>query len=169
MRCSSYAWSPLSAFKRLKGRFKARTNSLLREEHGNSMIEMAYTLPVLMLVVTGVYTFGIAINNNMVLTNATQVAAQQLAISRNQTTDPCQTVSSTFYGAAPILTKASLTFTYVLNGTSFSGTSCTSGAADLTAGSSATVTVTYPCTLKVYGTNLAPNCMLKSQTTELVQ
>ena len=169
MRCSPCAWTPRSVFQRLRGRLKARTNSVLREDHGSAMIEMAYTIPVLMLVVTGVYTFGIAINNNMVLTNATQVGAQQLAISRNQTTDPCQTVSSTVYAAAPTLTQASLTFTYVINGTSFSGTTCTSGAADLTSGSSATVTVTYPCTLKVYGTNLAPNCMLKAQTTELVQ
>jgi hypothetical protein len=29
--------------------------------------------------------------------------------------------------------------------------------------------VTYPCTLLIYGKNLAPSCTLQAETTELVQ
>jgi hypothetical protein len=127
------------------------------------------------LVLTGIFTFGIAFNNYVILTEATNVGARALAISRGSTTDPCATTSSATIAAAPLLTTANLSFTIVLNGTSYTGTSCSSAntstgaAANLVQGSNALVTVTYPCSLAVYGTNYAPGCSLQAQITELVQ
>lgn len=145
------------------------------EEQGSSIIELAVSLPVLLLVVTGILSFGLAINNYITLTDATNVAARQLAINRGQTTDPCSLVANAVYGAAPILNRSSFTFSYVLNGTPYTGTSCsslstTTGAAgNLVQGGTAVVTVTYPCTLKAYGANFSPSCNLTAQTAELVQ
>ena len=65
-------------------------NSRLRglAQDGQAMVEMALVLPVLLLVVTGILTFGLAFNNYILLTEATSVGARTLAISRGGTTDP---------------------------------------------------------------------------------
>jgi Flp pilus assembly protein TadG len=143
----------------------------LRNEKGQSVVELAFVLPVLFLVVTGLFTFGLAVNNNLMLTNAVNNGAQLLAISRGQTTDPCATAIAAVTNAAPLLTASSLNFTFVLNGTTYAAgtTSCTAGAANLLQGTTAQVTATYPCNLTVYGVNFAPTCNLQAQTTELVQ
>jgi Flp pilus assembly protein TadG len=150
-------------------------HKLLRFTKGSSLVEMALVLPMLMLIVTGIFTFAIAINNYVQLTNAVATGAQLLAISRGQTLDPCSITSTAIINGAPTLTPSSLTFKYVINGNSYSGTSCsssstTTGAAgNLQQGATAQVTVTYPCNLSVYGHNYAPTCKLQAQTTELVQ
>ena len=136
---------------------------------------MALALPVLLLVVTGILTFGLAYNNYVELTEATNVGARALAISRGATTDPCATAAQAVIAAAPLLVAANLTFSFQLNGTSYTGSSCnssssTTGAAgNLVQGGNAVVTVNYPCSLAVYGANYAPNCSLQAQITELVQ
>ena len=144
-------------------------------EEGSSLIEFAVCLPVLLLILTGTFAFGIALNNYLMLTNATTIGAQQLSISRGQTTDPCALTSAAIIAASPLLKSASFTFAYVINGVSYSGTSCsssstTTGAAgNLLQGVAAKVTVTYPCNLAVYGANIVPNCSLKAQLTEMIQ
>lgn len=144
-------------------------------EKGQSLIEFAVCLPPLMLLTTGIFAFGIAIGNYVTLTNATSVAAMQLAISRSQTLDPCATGAAAVYAAAPNLKQASFNFTYVLNGVSYSGTTCssssyTTGAAgNLVQGKTAQITITYPCNLTVYKANNFPNCLLTAKTAELVQ
>ena len=145
------------------------------EDSGQAAVELALCLPILLLVVMGILTFGLAINNYIMLTDATGVGARAMAISRGQTTDPCSTASAAIYAAAPLLTPDSLTFTFNLNGTTYTGASCSSGstttgaASHLVQGLPAKVTVTYPCVLQVYGTDYAPGCSLQAQTTELVQ
>jgi Flp pilus assembly protein TadG len=145
------------------------------EEQGQAMVETALVLPILLLVLTGILAMGLAFNNYLILTEASNVGARALAISRGSTTDPCATASSAVIAAAPLLVSTNLTFTFVLNGTSYSGTSCSSGstttgaAANLVQGSNALVTVTYPCSLAVYGANYAPSCVLQAQITELIQ
>jgi Flp pilus assembly protein TadG len=100
-------------------------------EEGQSLIEFAFVLPMLMTLVFGVITFGIAINNYLMLTNATNSGAQVLAISRGQTSDPCATTVAVVYAAAPNLTQTNLTFAFVLNGVSYPGTSCTAGVSNM--------------------------------------
>jgi Flp pilus assembly protein TadG len=145
------------------------------EQEGQAMVEMALVLPVLLLVVTGILTFGLAFNNYILLTEATSVGARTLAISRGETTDPCAAAAAAVYAAAPMLVPANLTFSFVLNGATYQGASCNSGstttgaAGNLKQGSYARVTVDYPCSLAVYGANYAPNCSLQSQISELVQ
>jgi Flp pilus assembly protein TadG len=147
----------------------------MRREDGGALIEMALVFPMLMLIMTAIFAFGIGLNNYLEMTNAVSIAGRQMAISRGQTTDPCAQAVTTIESAAPQLKPANLTFSFVLNGTPYSGTSCsssntTTGAAgNLVQGASAQVTITYPCNLAVYGKNYAPTCSLVAQTTELVQ
>ncbi len=152
-----------------------RAARLLSADDAQSAIEFALCLPPLLLIVTGIFTFGIALNNYLILTNATSVATRQLSISRLQTTDPCALTSAAVIAAAPTLKQANLTFAYVLNGTPYSGTSCSSGstttgaAANLVQGKSVQVTVSYPCSLVVYHHTYVPSCTLQSQLTEAVE
>jgi len=153
-----------------------RVRDLLRarEDGGQSLVEFALTLPILLLILTGITTFGLAMNNYLILTEATSVGARQVAISRSQTLDPCATVSAAVYLSAPSLKQSSLGFSYVFNGASYTGTSCSStststgAAGNLKQGQAATVTVTYPCSLIAYKYNFG-TCNMQAQTTEVVQ
>ena len=153
-------------------------------EEGSALVEFAVTLPLLMLVVTGITTFGIALNNYLQLTEAVGIGGQQLAVSRGNTLNPCSTAAAAIEGAAPYLAPASLSITLTLNGTSYgpyagnttwSSTTCastsntTGAAANLVQGQPATILATYPCTLAVFGINYAPTCNLSAQVTEIVQ
>jgi len=149
-------------------------------ENGGALVEFALVLPVLLLVVTGITTFGIALNNYMQLTQAVGIGAQALSVSRGNTTDPCNTVSSAVIAAAPYLVSTSISFTTKIytsssSSTSYPGTSCsssstTTGAAgNLTQGQAAVVTATYPCSLAVFGANYATACNLTAQITEIIQ
>jgi hypothetical protein len=142
---------------------------------GGSLIEFALTLPPLLLVATGIGAIGIAMNNYLIVTNATTVAARQISISRGQTLDPCATAVSSLTAAAPTLTASKFTYAYKFNGVAYSGTSCpsanyTSGApSNLVQGQPESITVTYPCSILAYNANLAPSCSLQASMTELVQ
>jgi Flp pilus assembly protein TadG len=153
-------------------------------EQGGSLVEFALVLPLLLLIITGFTTFGIALNNYLELTEATGIGAQQLAILRGNTLDPCSVAAGAVEEAAPYLTPANLTFTFVLDGTTFgpyagnttwssstcaSASNTTGAAGDLVQGQSADMIVTYPCNLAVYGINYAPSCKLTAQVTEIVQ
>jgi Flp pilus assembly protein TadG len=149
-------------------------------EKGGALVEFALVLPVLLLVVTAITTFGIALNNYLQLTEAVGIGGQALSVSRGNTTDPCNAVSSAVIAAAPYLVSTSISFTTKIytsssSSTSYSGTSCsssstTTGAAgNLTQGQAAVVTATYPCSLAVFGVNYAPTCNLTAQVTEIIQ
>src|ERR1700712_5042043 len=104
----------------------------ISSEDGSSLVEFALTLPMFMLVVTGVLYLGIVLFNFITLTEATQFSARQMMISRGQTTDPCALFISTFYSSAPTLTHSNLTFSFSLNGTQYlSTTSCPAGTANM--------------------------------------
>jgi len=132
------------------------------------MVEFSLIMPVLFLAMTGMLSFGMTMHDYLTLTNGVNYGAQVLSMSRGQTTDPCATAVAAVESAAPSLTSANLSFTYSINGTSYSGTSCTAAAANMVQGATATVTTGYPCVLAVYGMH-APACGLKTTTAELIQ
>jgi Flp pilus assembly protein TadG len=146
-----------------------------REQNGSSMIEFALVLPVMLMAMMGIAAFGMALNNYISLTNATGVAARQLALSRGQTTDPCKLAANAVYGAAPLLSQSSIVIVTTINGNIFKGNTCsssstTTGAAgDMTQGTTVTLTASFPCTLNVYGKNYAPSCTMTAQTAEMIQ
>jgi Flp pilus assembly protein TadG len=135
---------------------------------GQSLVEFSLIMPVLFLAMTGLLSFGMTMHDYLTLTNGVNYGAQTLSMSRGQTSDPCATAVAAVQSAAPSLTSANLSYSFTINGTSYSGTSCTAGAANMVQGVTAKVTVGYPCVLAVYGMS-APACGLKSTTSELIQ
>jgi Flp pilus assembly protein TadG len=154
-----------------------RMAACARSERGGAMVELALTVPILMLLVTGVVSIGTLMEQDMQLTDAVNVAAKQLAVMRGNTTDPCNLVYSTVTAAAPYLSLTSSDFSYSFNGNAQSGSSCSSSststgaAAELVQGAPITVTVIYPCSLSTYFGVLAPSgsCFIQAQLTEMVQ
>jgi Flp pilus assembly protein TadG len=150
-----------------------RSPRLARCERGQSTVEFAIVAPLLLTLLVAVVVFGIAYNNYLSLTFATDAGSQLLSISRGQTTDPCQTASQAVYSAAPQLTQANLKFSIVLGtNTVVSNTanpSCSGSQQYLVQAANAQVTVTYPCNLNILGFNPVPNCALTAQTTMLIQ
>jgi Flp pilus assembly protein TadG len=137
-------------------------------QRGGALIEFTLVMPILLLTMTGVSSFGFALHNDLVLTNAVNTGGQLLAISRGQTTDPCATAYTAISGAAPSL-KTGLSLTFVINGSTYTATTtCTAGAANMVQGASAQVTATYPCSLVVFGMSF-PTCGLRAQITEFIQ
>ncbi len=125
---------------------------------GQALLEFALVAPLVLLLALGMLIFGIALNKQLVLSNATELAAQEVAISRGQTTstnNPCEIAGTTFTNAAPDLDSTSVIFSMTLSGqsaipsttgaSSFStATNCSSAA--LVEGQTVTLTVSYPYT-----------------------
>ena len=138
-------------------------------ERGGSLIEFTLVMPILLLVMTGMVSFGFALHNDLVLTNAVNTGAQLLSFSRGQTTDPCATAYTAITNAASTLNTSSISLSFVINGTTYaSTTSCPAGASNMVQGASAQVTGTYPLVLAVFGMNFA-SYHLGTQVTEFIQ
>jgi Flp pilus assembly protein TadG len=140
---------------------------VLKNDHGVSAIEFAIISPVLLTILLGIFQFGSAMNDYLVLTNAAAKGALTIALGRG-TAAPYTTTISAITAAAPNLTPANITTTVTVNGTACStDAGCTTS---LVAGVSAVVKTTYPCNLTVMGINYAPHgCTLKAQTAQMVQ
>jgi Flp pilus assembly protein TadG len=138
----------------------------LRGEEGGALVEIALTLPVMLAVLTGIFSFGIAFSNQLSLTQAVGTGAQLLQQSRNSTTDPCKDTLTAISNAAPNLTKANISLTLTLNGTSTTASSCAGSQSNLVEGQPITVAATYPCNLQVYGVKFVSACQLAAQVTE---
>ena len=156
-----------------------RLLDLARDSAGAALVEFTIVLPLLFITVFGVTQFGVLLNNNIIVTDATEVGAQQFSISRGSTTTPLTDTVSEIYafasnlcGAAPLPTCASvLTVTLSVNGTACATDSACTTALNTAQGQPAKVTVSYPCglysgmaTLFSFG-----SCALTSSLTARVQ
>lgn len=132
---------------------------------------MAVTLPVVMLIMTGLFSFSIALYQKLLLSEAISVGGRLLAVDRGDT-DPCLTAANAIYANAPGLAKSNINLTFVLNGVSTNAATCpgVSGAANvnMVAGQSAQIQATYPCTFMVYSKSFAA-CSMQTAVTEVVQ
>ena len=179
MACVTDSFSFCRGSRALKRIRLVRTYFQRSDETGGSLVEMALCLPILLMIVTGIMSFGVALNNYIMLTNAVEVGGRQLAIIRGNTTDPCHDVANTIAAASPMLKTANLQFTFIFTDSGGAhtysnlayptGTTCTSGVPQLAESKPMQVLVTYPCSLIIYGKNLVPSCTLTAQATELEQ
>ena len=92
---------------------------VLKSDHGVSAIEFAIISPVLITILLGIFQFGTAMNDYLVLTNAAAKGALTIALGRG-TAAPYTTTISAISAAAPNLTPANITTTVTINGTACS-------------------------------------------------
>ena len=92
-----------------------------RGEQGSALVEMALVMPVMLMMLTGIFSFSVVLYQKLQLGEAVSNAGRVMALERGDT-DPCATTASAIYAAAPALAKANLTLTFTLGGTNTSGT-----------------------------------------------
>jgi len=145
-------------------RFRAR---LRLGDEGSNLVEFALILPALMLLVTGIVSFGSAMMNYEALSHAVAEGAQALALSRGSTADPCLTTFNAIKGVAPTLVPGSIEQSISFDGgTAITTTTCPSSLSLMKQGGKVTVSVKYPCNIGVYGIPLTPGCRLTATVTE---
>lgn len=160
---------------------------LYSRDKGQSIVEFAIVMPVLLLVLFAIFELGIFLINYQTLTQAVNqggVQIQQLSgldAGRGGTSDPCASVSTAVLGSAGNLITSGtggvqLTLQVGSNtpaGPSpAAGFSCQNLAAAVQAGGTLPITVTgtYPCVAASYGFNFFQNgCLMKVSAQELMQ
>jgi Flp pilus assembly protein TadG len=153
---------------------KALAGSITRLMHranrteGGALVEMAVTLPLILLIMTGIFSFSVALHQKLLLSEAVSNAGRTLAIERGQT-DPCADTYTALTAAAPTLDPSQLSVSMTLKsgGTSYAN-SCSGSGSAMSAGDTAQIVATYPCVLGVYGVSFS-RCQLRSQISEVVQ
>lgn len=158
---------------------------------GGALVETALVVPLMLTLITGMASFGLALNNYLLLSHASDVGARYIAINQGNftngaTTNPCAMAATQIQAAAPGIAASQLSYsitltpsasgtatTYTSNsGTSGfgSGTSCaTGGSANMgTGGGIVTVSVSHPITpFVVFWSNRT--LTLTATTTEIIQ
>jgi Flp pilus assembly protein TadG len=134
---------------------------------------MAFVLPVLLMLVMGLFWLGLWIAYYQALTQAVGAGGQVLAHDRGNSTNPCADALAAMQAASPLyLNPANITVTVSLNGTSLGGSnnSCPGNAlSDLGTAGGGTVQVraTYTYTCKIpWSTTVCSS--LYAQVTEYV-
>ncbi len=178
----------MSGNPRVSRRLKGLLNS---DSEGGALVEMALVVPIMLTLITGMASFGIALNNYLVLSHAADIGARYVAInqgnfSNGTTTNPCAMAAVQIQAAAvgipasqisysitiqPSLTGTAATYTSNNGAAGFgAGTSCaTGGSGNMGSGGGiVTVQLSRPFTpFVVFWSNHALS--LVASTTEIIQ
>jgi Flp pilus assembly protein TadG len=146
---------------------RRRLRTLLhRGQEGSALVEIALVMPMILGLLTAIFTFAIGFNNQLTLTSAVGSGAQYLQLIRTTTTDPCKDTLTAIENAAQTLTPTSIKLTFNFNGTTVPSNSCPTYQVYLAQGQPVTVSATYPCVLMIYGTKFTNTCQLSAKVTE---
>jgi Flp pilus assembly protein TadG len=158
---------------------------LVSDSEGSALIEIALDLPMAMVLVTGMFSLGVALNHYMILTNAVSAGARAFAISPAVTvttasgtqtiTDPCAYAIETANQVTPGMPTSAITYTvtytpYTPNGpansTTYSNGTCPNLAMNV--GDTVQLNATYPYSLILYGA-MPGTLNINAASSELVQ
>lgn len=146
---------------------------LVSDSEGGAIVEIAVTLPLVMLVMTGIFSFSMALYQKVQLAEAVSNAGHYLAVARGDH-DPCANAVADVSAGAPGLTANPIVVTLTLNGTalpqSCPGTKATDPSPNFASaqGQRVTVGATYSTSLGVYQSQYS-TITLASQISEVVQ
>jgi len=140
---------------------------------GANLVEMGLMIPLALVMLTGFMAVAVYLNNQLELENATGIAGEYLSLNRGTAlaADPCNLFVTAFNQVSPTLFQ---TPTYAIKfsgnpSNPYTGVNCTAASTYMTQSATALITVTYPCSLAIYGVNLVPGCTLTYQVTEIIQ
>jgi len=121
-------------------------------EAGQALVEFALVLPLLAVVLLGIFQFGIAFNNHVALTDAVRAGAREAAVAR-AAPDPAARAEDAVRSAAANLDQAKLAVEV---------------SSSWTRGEDVRVAATYPFELNLAGIVVTTG-RLQSETTERVE
>lgn len=144
----------------------------LAAAEGAAAAEFALVLPLMLLILFGVMSLGLALYTYEMLTGGVRVGVRQFAISRGSSTPFTDAQKAVRIATTPALNFNSLTLGFLVAppGTSVfvqcsTDTSCASA---LVSGATAEVNASYPCTIVVMSIKIS-GCQLTQSTQELVE
>jgi len=152
---------------------------LHKGDEGNTIVEMALMMPILMTVMLGIFVLGILFINYRALYQAVGDGSDFLqALSKDAAgTEICNATFNYMTGVAPTLNPNTLNVTITLNGaaTTLNGTNlasnkCYSSGTNMAPGVNVSVSATYPCNFIIYGKDYSGgSCLLNTQpSTQLI-
>jgi hypothetical protein len=123
-----------------QSRFYRGLSRHVGDEQGNTIVEVALTLPLILLIFTMIFKLGFVFNQ------AANIGAQVLQTERwSKSNDPCLDVYNAVKAAAPTLNPINIGLTLTLNNTTpIAGTTCSGQQGLIKQGGPVTVEVTYP-------------------------
>jgi len=152
-------------------------------ECGSSLVELALVLPMMMVLITGMYSIGIALSNYVMLTNAVGTGARAFAISPAVTintgsgttatiTDPCAYAIQMATQATPTIPAGGVTYTFtytsLATGKSTNYQKGTCSGISTSVGDTVQMQALYPYNFLLYG--FRPGTLnLQARSAELVQ
>jgi Flp pilus assembly protein TadG len=162
-----------------------RTGRCCGGEEGSTLVEMAFVLPILLIVLTGIFSFGLILNQYRVLTNAVNNGSRAFAMSAStdgatsmmDSGDPCKYSATIIQSAASNLSASNLTYTITYTtyktsavttytGTGASAPSC--AGLIMSQYDIVQIKAVYPVTPIMFG-SLTSSLSLTAQSAELVQ
>jgi Flp pilus assembly protein TadG len=142
-----------------------RVRACLRKgDEGNTIVEMALMLPILLTVMLGIFVLGTIMMNYRALYQAVGDGSDNLqALAKDAAgTDVCAKTWALMTAVAPTLNPSQLTVTVTLGGSATPGSgtphtmtgasgSCTSDSVNMSSGTYVSVSAKYPCNFVIYG------------------
>jgi Flp pilus assembly protein TadG len=113
--------------------------SKLRGEEGQSMVEFAVILPIIVMLFLAIWQLGVGFHNYLAITDAARVGARAAAVNRASATGPCQAAKNAIQATVS-------TAQWSVISTRITCTPATPGAT----GTSYTVSIAYPITINVF-------------------
>jgi Flp pilus assembly protein TadG len=123
----------------------------MKNERGQTMVEFALVLPVLVTVLLGIFQFGVTFKNYLQLTDAVRSGARTAAVSRLAADPVGTTVNQVKTAAGDIASGMTVTVT-----------------SDWVHGDDVVVKATYPYSISLFGV-VVTSGTLSSTTTERVE
>jgi len=132
-----------------------KTFQIRGHEDGQTMVEFALVLPILLIILLGIVQYGIAFKNSLALTDAVRAGARKAAVSRSLNNCDTGAAQQAVRDSAVDLTTSDVQPTVTF-------------APGCEAGASVTVSATYPYSIDILGF-VVTSGTLHSQTVERVE
>ena len=138
----------------------------IRREDGQGLVEFALVLPVLLMIATGIMSFGIVFYRYITLTDAVRAGARTLSLGRGLT-DPCSpAVNETVNSAIDVNLQPSQVKIIVNN----NADSCNGNdGTDWIQGNQATVSASIPYSLNIFGVISIKSGTLTASATDAIE
>lgn len=139
----------------------------IRHEDGQSLVEFALVLPLLLMVATGITSFGLIFYHYIAVTDAVRTGARTLSLGRGNTEppplDPCtEAINDTYQSAVNANLQQSDIQLYVNKVPTTAP--CAGTGTNWTQSFLVTVTAQVPCTINIIGLNLSCGTLTASAT-----
>ena len=144
------------------------TRGFLKDENGASAAEFALVLPLLTFILFSILVFGLALRDQIALTDGVRIAARELSVSSGDPT-PFDNTKGRFDISVTGLKRDDVILEVEVDGVECDNNGDCANALKDSIGLPVTARASYPCNLIVVSTDFAPGCRLSAATTARIE